>query len=30
MAILSTSKGLVSDRVARQEGVGGEIMALVW
>jgi small subunit ribosomal protein S8 len=30
MAILSTSKGLLSDRVARQEGVGGEVMALVW
>jgi small subunit ribosomal protein S8 len=30
MAILSTSKGVVSDRVARQEGVGGELMALVW
>ncbi len=30
MAILSTSKGLLSDRAARQEGVGGELMALVW
>ena len=30
MAILSTSKGLLSDRGARQEGVGGEVMALVW
>ncbi len=30
MAILSTSKGVVSDRTARQEGVGGELMALVW
>ena len=30
MAILSTSRGLMSDRVARQEGVGGELMALVW
>jgi small subunit ribosomal protein S8 len=30
MAILSTSKGVVSDRVARQEGVGGELMALIW
>lgn len=30
MAILSTSQGLMSDRVAREEGVGGELMALVW
>ncbi len=30
MAILSTSTGLVSDRVARQKGVGGELMALIW
>jgi small subunit ribosomal protein S8 len=30
MAILSTSQGVVSDRTARAEGVGGEVMALVW
>jgi len=30
MAILSTSKGVVSDRTARSEGVGGELLALVW
>ncbi|HSR41925.1 MAG TPA: 30S ribosomal protein S8 [Longimicrobiales bacterium] len=30
MAILSTSHGVLSDRAARQEGVGGELMALVW
>ncbi|MEK9500683.1 30S ribosomal protein S8 [Gaopeijia maritima] len=30
IAILSTSRGLMSDRGARQEGVGGELMALVW
>lgn len=30
IAILSTSMGLLSDRGARQEGVGGEVMALVW
>ena len=30
MAIVSTSAGLVSDRVARERGVGGELMALVW
>ncbi len=30
MAIISTSQGLMTDRGARQEGVGGEVMALVW
>ena len=30
MAILSTSKGVVSDRTARTERVGGELMAVVW
>ena len=30
MAILSTSEGLLTDRRAREEGVGGELMALVW
>ena len=30
MAILSTSQGLMNDRSARQAGVGGELMALVW
>ena len=30
MAILSTSQGLMSDRGARKQGVGGELMALVW
>ena len=30
MAILSTSQGLMSDRVARKEGMGGELMAFVW
>jgi len=30
MAILSTSKGVLSDKVARQQGIGGELMALVW
>lgn len=30
IAILSTSMGLMSDRKARQEHVGGELMALVW
>jgi small subunit ribosomal protein S8 len=30
MAILSTSKGLMSDRQARQSRTGGELLALVW
>ena len=30
MAILSTSEGVLSDRAARSQGVGGEVMALVW
>lgn len=30
MAILSTSKGVLSDRGARRERVGGEILAVVW
>ena len=30
MAILSTSTGMLSDRTARQQGVGGEVLALVW
>jgi small subunit ribosomal protein S8 len=30
MAILSTSRGVLSDRGARAAGIGGELMALVW
>ena len=30
MAILSTSRGLMSDRQARQARTGGELLALVW
>ena len=30
IAIVSTSKGMMSDRQARSQKVGGEIMALVW
>lgn len=30
MAILSTSAGVLSDRAARDRGVGGEVLALVW
>jgi ribosomal protein S8 len=30
MAILSTSSGVLSDTAARERGVGGEVLALVW
>jgi small subunit ribosomal protein S8 len=30
MAILSTSRGLMSDRQARQARTGGELLALIW
>ena len=30
IAIISTSKGIVTDKVARQLGVGGEVMAYIW
>lgn len=30
VAILSTNKGLMTDRTARKEGVGGEVIAYVW
>ena len=30
MAILSTSKGIMSDRDARSANTGGELLALVW
>ncbi len=30
MAVLSTSKGVMSDREARATGVGGELLAIVY
>ncbi|MDP4092448.1 MAG: 30S ribosomal protein S8 [Bacillota bacterium] len=30
IAILSTSKGIMTDKKARNEGVGGEVLAFVW
>jgi small subunit ribosomal protein S8 len=30
IAILSTSKGVMTDRAARQAGVGGEVLCYVW
>lgn len=29
-AIVSTSRGLLTDREAREEGIGGEVLARVW
>ena len=30
IAIISTSKGIVTDKVARKENVGGEVIAYIW
>jgi small subunit ribosomal protein S8 len=30
IAILSTSKGIMTDKQARRENVGGEVLAFVW
>lgn len=30
VAILSTSKGVVTDKVAREAGIGGEVICTVW
>ena len=30
IAIISTSKGIMTDRQARKENVGGEVLAFVW
>ena len=30
IAVVSTSKGLLTDRKARKENVGGEVLAFVW
>ncbi|PHS34274.1 MAG: 30S ribosomal protein S8 [Alkaliphilus sp.] len=30
IAVISTSKGLLTDKVARKEGVGGEVIAYIW
>ena len=30
IAILSTSKGLMTDKEARSQGVGGEVLAYIW
>ena len=30
VAVISTSRGVMTDRVARKEGVGGEVIAYIW
>ncbi len=30
VALISTSKGMMSDRQARREGLGGEVIAYIW
>src|SRR5690554_4806316 len=30
VAILSTSQGIMTDRLARKEGIGGEVICYVW
>ena len=30
IAIVSTSKGIMTDKQARKENVGGEVLAFVW
>jgi small subunit ribosomal protein S8 len=30
IAILSTSKGVITDKKARQKGVGGEVLCYIW
>jgi small subunit ribosomal protein S8 len=30
IAIVSTSKGIMTDKRARKENVGGEVLAFVW
>lgn len=30
IAIVSTSKGIMTDREARKEGLGGEVLAYIW
>ena len=30
IAIISTSKGIITDKQARKEGVGGEVLCYVW
>lgn len=30
IALISTSKGIMTDKQARKEGIGGEVLAFVW
>ncbi|OON95390.1 MAG: 30S ribosomal protein S8, partial [Candidatus Epulonipiscium fishelsonii] len=29
-AIISTNKGVITDKIARKENVGGEVIAFIW
>ena len=30
IALISTSKGIMTDKEARKQGVGGEVLAYIW
>jgi len=30
IAVISTSRGVLTDKAARQEGIGGEVMCYIW
>ena len=30
IAVISTSKGIMTNKAARREGLGGEVLAFVW
>ncbi|SDL18286.1 30S ribosomal protein S8 [Natronincola ferrireducens] len=30
IAVISTSKGIITDKTARKQGVGGEVIAYIW
>jgi small subunit ribosomal protein S8 len=30
MAVISTSKGIISDKQARRDSIGGEVLAHIW
>ena len=30
VAVISTSRGIMTDREARKQGVGGEVLAYIW
>ena len=30
IAVISTSKGIMTDKAARKENIGGEVLAFIW